>query len=59
MAMSMEHSENEGGKFTIHGYSLSDEDALIQTSERLNEWVKPAENEPEVSFMFYFKKIKF
>jgi len=48
MAMSMEHSENEGGKFTIHGYSLSDEDALIQTSERLNEWVKPAENEPEL-----------
>ena len=49
MAMSMEHSEAEGGTFTIHGYTLADEDALIGTSERLNAFVKPGENEPEVS----------
>ena len=41
MAMSMEHSESEGGKFTVHGYSMQDEDALIRISSNLADFVKP------------------
>ena len=43
MSMSMEHCESEGGKVTFHGYSMQDEDALIQTSAKLAESIKPDE----------------